>query len=190
MSDQGYKVRLLEREDREWVANFLDKRWMTTQIVSRGKIVYGHLLPGFVVEGPAEAHTANDTPSDEPPASEAQETQSQPGPRRVGLLTYNLLDDDCEVTTIDSVTMGRGIGTLLMEAMIRTAKDSRFKRLWLVTTNDNLPALRFYQKRGFRLCAVHRDAVAQSRRLKPQIPLVGHHGIPIMDEIELEYPLR
>jgi hypothetical protein len=56
----------------------------------------------------------------------------------------------------------------------------------LVTTNDNLNALRFYQKRGFVLVAVHRNALEVSRKLKPEIPLVGMDSIPLRDEIELE----
>ena len=63
------------------------------------------------------------------------------------------------------------------------------RRLWLITTNDNLPALRFYQRRGFVLAALHRDAIAASRRLKPQIPLLGLDNIPIRDELELEMAL-
>ncbi|MBK9123270.1 MAG: GNAT family N-acetyltransferase, partial [Chloroflexi bacterium] len=62
-------------------------------------------------------------------------------------------------------------------------------RLWLITTNDNLDALRFYQKRGWHLVAVHRDALNESRRLKPQIPIIGMDGIPLRDEIELEMTL-
>jgi ribosomal protein S18 acetylase RimI-like enzyme len=55
--------------------------------------------------------------------------------------------------------------------------------------NDNLHALRFYQKRGFVLVALHRNALEASRKLKPEIPLVGIDGIPIRDEIELELVL-
>jgi hypothetical protein len=58
--------------------------------------------------------------------------------------------------------------------------------VWLVTTNDNLDALRFYQRRGLRLVAVHAGAVDEARRLKPEIARVGEYGIPIRDEIELE----
>jgi hypothetical protein len=31
--------------------------------------------------------------------------------------------------------------------------------------------------------------VDEARRLKPSIPLVGDHGIPVHDELELELPL-
>jgi hypothetical protein len=61
--------------------------------------------------------------------------------------------------------------------------------LRLTTTNDNLTALRFYQRRGFRIAAVRPGAVAAARRLKPTIPELGEHGIPIRDEIELALTL-
>jgi hypothetical protein len=61
--------------------------------------------------------------------------------------------------------------------------------LWVITTNDNVDALRFYQKKGFKLVAVHRNAIEQSRKLKPEIPSVGKNGIPLRDENELEMRL-
>jgi hypothetical protein len=63
--------------------------------------------------------------------------------------------------------------------------------VWLVTTNDNLVALRFYQRRGFRLSALRPGAVDEARRrLKPAIPDAGAFGIPLRDELELELRLR
>jgi hypothetical protein len=51
-------------------------------------------------------------------------------------------------------------------------------------------ALRFYQRRGFRLVALHPGAVDDSRRrLKPEIPELGEYGIPIRDELVLEREL-
>jgi hypothetical protein len=55
--------------------------------------------------------------------------------------------------------------------------------------DDNTNALRFYQRRGMRLAGLHRDAIAGSRRLKPEIPETGADGIPIRDELELELVL-
>ena len=60
------------------------------------------------------------------------------------------------------------------------------RRAWLITTNDNLDAIRFYQRRGFTIATVHAGAIEQSRTIKPSIPLVGSYGIPIRDEIEFE----
>ena len=81
---------------------------------------------------------------------------------------------------------GRGIGTALVEKVICKAKSLGAKRLWLITTNDNIEALGFYQKRGFSLVGVHCNAIEYSRKLKPEIPKTGNHSIPIRDEIELE----
>jgi len=86
----------------------------------------------------------------------------------------------------DSARPGRGVGTALIVAAEEVAQRAGCRRLWLITTNDNTHALRFYQKRGFVLAALHRNAVAASRARKPEIPLTGNDGIPIRDEIELE----
>lgn len=70
------------------------------------------------------------------------------------------------------------------------ARRAGCTRLWLVTTNDNLDALRFYQRRGFRLSRLRPGAVDLSRQtLKPEIPEVGTFGIAIRDELELELDL-
>ena len=74
-----------------------------------------------------------------------------------------------------------GVGTALLAAVEDAAGD---RRLWLITTNDNLDAIRFYQRRGYVLAAVYPGAIEASRRLKPQIPRVGNYGIPIRDELE------
>jgi ribosomal protein S18 acetylase RimI-like enzyme len=75
-----------------------------------------------------------------------------------------------------------------MEA-IQLARQVNYRRIWLVTTNDNTPALRFYQKKGFIIIRIFANALQESHRLKPEIPLTGLDGIPIRDEIELEYIL-
>ncbi|MNV93512.1 hypothetical protein D3C71_1882140 [compost metagenome] len=61
--------------------------------------------------------------------------------------------------------------------------------MWLITSNDNTRAIRFYQKRGLDLKAVHRDAITEARKLKPSIPLIGMDGIPIRHELEFELTL-
>jgi hypothetical protein len=58
--------------------------------------------------------------------------------------------------------------------------------VWLVTTNDNTAAIRFYQRRGWDLVALHRDALDRSRELKPAIPRTGDDGIALRHELELE----
>lgn len=70
------------------------------------------------------------------------------------------------------------------------AKRDGLTRVVLFTTNDNLHALRFYQKRGFDMVQIHRNAVEQARTLKPEIPLIGMDNIPLRHEIELEMLLK
>ena len=112
------------------------------------------------------------------------------GGARVGLLTYRIEGEECEVVTIDSLEPGRGIGTALLQGAAELARGQGCSRLWLITSNDNLPALRFYQRRGMSLAALHRDAVTTWRRtVKPQIPEVGLDGIPIRHALELELRL-
>ena len=106
-----------------------------------------------------------------------------------GLVTYRIDGDACEIVTMNSLVERMGIGSALIDAVKEIAAATDCKRLWLITTNDNTAALRFYQKYGFSLVAVHRNAVEQDRLLKPEIPLTGNDGIPIRDEIELEMVL-
>jgi GNAT superfamily N-acetyltransferase len=111
------------------------------------------------------------------------------GSRIVGVLTYVVQHDALEVVSIDAVEPHRGIGGALLRHAAGIARDAGVSRLWLVTTNDNLDALRFYQRRGLRITAVTPGAVLASRRLKPGIPEIGLYGIPIRDEIVLEMPI-
>ena len=154
-------VRPFREGDREWVRETLRELWGET-VVSRGVVHDPTALPGFVAEE---------------------------GGERVGLLTYRIDGADCEVVTIDAFPAGAGAGTALLDAAGRAARDAGCGRLWLITTNDNLRALRFYQRRGFRLVAVHPDALERSRELKPSIPEIGLDGIPLRDELELELRL-
>ena len=154
-------VRPFREGDREWVRETLRELWGET-VVSRGAVHNPTALPGFVAEE---------------------------GGERVGLLTYRIDGADCEVVTIDAFPAGAGGGTALLDAAAAAAREAGCGRVWLITTNDNLRALRFYQRRGFRLVAVHPDALERSRELKPSIPEIGLDGIPLRDELELELTL-
>lgn len=150
-------------EDREWVRQFMIEHWGGDMLASRGKLYRTDELAGFIAMYDS---------------------------KRAGLITYNIEDESCEIITLDSIKPDLGIGTALIEVVKAAAQRLNCKRLWLITTNDNLHALGFYQKRGFVLVAIHRNAVEAARRVKPQIPLTGHEGIPIRDEIELEMILE
>ena len=152
-------IRTLTPADRDWVARHVAEHWGAEIVAAHGTLYHPADLPGFVAELDGKV---------------------------TGLVTFHIAGDACEIVTLDSLSEGQGIGTALIEAAKATALTAGCRRLWLVTTNDNTHALRFYQKRGFRLVAVHPGAVAESRKLKPEIPLIGNDGIPIRDEIVLE----
>ena len=105
------------------------------------------------------------------------------GNRLEGVLTYRSDADGCELVAVATATDRDGVGTRLVETM-RTAGHVR---IWLVTTNDKVDALRFYQRRGFRLISLRPGGVEESRRVKPQIPRTGAYGIPLRDELVLEW---
>jgi len=159
----NFNIRPVAADDKDWVDKFIAERWGDNFVVGHDDIYYPRELAGFVAE--------------------------QNG-KKVGLATYHLAGHSCEIVTIDSTRPNQGLGSALIEVVKTVAQKAGCTRLWLVTTNDNLHALRFYQKRGFELVAVHRNAVARSRELKPVIPVLGNDGIPIRDEIELELQLR
>ena len=110
---------------------------------------------------------------------------------RAGLASYAVRGEECELVTIRSVPEGRGVGRALLDAVRVAAIEAGCKRLWLITTNDNLRALDLYQRWGMEIVAFHRHAVTAARRhLKPSIPAHGAHGIPIAHELELELRLQ
>ena len=109
----------------------------------------------------------------------------------VGVATYVVDGEACELLTLHAEKRLSGIGTALVDGVRARAVDAGCRLLWVVTTNDNVDALRFYQRRGFRLARLRTGAVDESRgMMKPEIPVLGDHGIPLRDEIELEMSLE
>lgn len=150
-------------KDDDWIENVLKKYWYSTRIISRGKVHEADKLPGFI---------------------------AQQAGVRVGLVLYETVRGECEIVSLNSLVDMAGVGSLLVDAIKSTATKAQCRRVWLVTTNDNIQALKFYQRKGFVLSALHLNAIQQSRKLKPEIPVTGHDGIPIRDEIELEILLQ
>ena len=108
----------------------------------------------------------------------------------VGEITYAVLGTECEIVSLDSLREGQGIGTELIQSVVEHARKQNCTRLFLITTNDNLDALGFYQRRGFEMAKIHRHALDETRRLKPGVPLIGRDNIALRDEIELEMVLK
>ena len=117
------------------------------------------------------------------------ESLASRGYRRFVVGSY-IIEKDCEITVLESVYEGRGIGGALINEVIRVAREASCHRVWLVTTNDNTHAIRFYQRFGFALREVLINAMDEARNLKPQIPATGNDDIPIAHEFEFEYLLK
>lgn len=152
-------VRPIEEADRIVVGRLVLELQHAHTAVAHGEVFFPASLPGFLVE------------------------QQD---RVLGLLTYTTGGSVMEIVTIDALRRGRGVGSSLVDAAVARARELGCTRIRLTTTNDNLDAMRFYQRRGFKLAALRPDAVRESRRLKPEIPVVGDYGIPITDELDLE----
>ena len=156
------RVSELTDDDRIWVKERTELLFGGDFVVSRQEVHDPHQLPGFI-------------------ATEGSE--------RVGLATYNINGDECELVTIDSLCQFMGIGTDLLEKVEDAALDAGCKKIWAITTNDNLDAQRFFQKRGFVISAYRIGGMTKIRLLKPSIPRIGYYGLPIRDEIEMAKPL-
>ncbi|RDI39930.1 GNAT family N-acetyltransferase [Falsibacillus pallidus] len=102
-----------------------------------------------------------------------------------GLITYSIEGSECEIVSLDSLLENKGIGSSLVSAAEEAAKTTGCNKMKLITTNDNIHALRFYQRRGYRLAEIFPNAVEAARKRKPEIPLIAENGIPIRDEILL-----
>jgi len=155
-------LRRLTPADLPRLRQFWIEHWGGEEMLAHGNIYRPEQLDGFVIEAENEW---------------------------VGLVTFFIEADECEITSLDSLREGKGFGTQLIDKAMEEARAGSCKRLFLITTNDNLHALGFYQKRGFEIVRVYRGAVNESRKIKPGIPLVGMDGIPLRDEIELEIKL-
>lgn len=108
----------------------------------------------------------------------------------IGLCTFTIAGNDCEIISLDSIRENRGIGTALIRRVEIEAIESGCQRINLITTNDNLHALEFYQKWGYNLIELFPNAVEKARKIKPEIPFVSDNGIPIQDEILLRKNIR
>lgn len=163
----GPTIRPIEPRDHTWVREELIRNWGAIQISSLGVWYDADRLPGFV----ATIHQ---------------------GVERVGLATHTPPEPGgrCEVITLSSSIENLGVGAALLNACTLAARDAGCSRIHLTTTNDNLRAIAFYQRRGWSLVALHAGAMDRARLIKPSIPIIGLNGLPLRDELEFEFRFR
>lgn len=150
----------LDDKNRNSVDQYIRDEWGGPMIVTLGNIYDARTLPGYIA-------VEND--------------------HIVGAVLYRLAGRECEVAALYSLTENHGIGTALLKKVIVHAGECGCRRVWLVTTNDNTHAIRFYQKFGLSLKAVHINSFEIIRKLKPGLPDCGIDGIPLAHEFEFEY---
>ncbi len=160
--DSHMRVTTLSDDDRIWVKERTELLFGGDFVVSRNEVHDPHKLPGFIVTE---------------------------GRERIGLATYSIDGDVCEIVTVDSLCQFMGVGTALLDRIEEEALAAGCTRIWAITTNDNLDAQRFFQKRGFVLFNVRISGMTKIRLLKPTIPRIGYYGIPVRDEYEFEKTL-
>jgi len=155
-------IRPLEEKDRPTVEWLTTQLWGAPEVAVHDGVFHPAALPGFIAERKG---------------------------RIAGLVTFEVRAGVLEIATINALDLYQGIGTLLIDAVRAEAKRLGCQQVMLTTTNDNIGALRFYQRRGFRLAALRPGAVDRSRERKPEIPRIGDFGIPLHDEIDLTCPI-
>ncbi len=156
------RIEPIQAEDQTFISNVVRHVWGDEMIIVHGEIFHTTALDGIkaIIEG-----------------------------QIIGFLHYQYLIEEFEIITFASLKEDIGVGSALIEAAEQTAHDKGCKILSVITTNDNLHALGFYQKRGFHLAALYPGIVNNSREIKPSIPNIGENKIPIRDEIRLEKTL-
>ncbi len=157
------KVRALTDADRSALVEVWDRNHAGAILVTKDRVQNAMTLEGFAAEEDG---------------------------RLMGALTYVIENGELEVVTLDSLVDDRGSGTALLAAAIDKARAADVRRAWLITSNDNIRAIRFYQRRGWDLVTLHRGAIDRARKIKPDIPLIGDYDIPLHHEIEFEFSLR
>jgi ribosomal protein S18 acetylase RimI-like enzyme len=162
MHPRKVAIRPVAENDRPTVEWLTTQLWGAPEVAVHDGVFYPASLPGFIAERAG---------------------------RIAGLVTFEVRGHVLEIATINALDQRQGIGTLLIEAVRAEARRLGCHYVILTTTNDNIGALRFYQRRGFRLAALRPGAVDRSRQHKPEIPRTGDFGIPLRDEIDLSCPV-
>lgn len=150
----------ISEELRPEIKSFFIKNWNTDFMISRGRLHKVEALDGFVAMNRNEI---------------------------IGLITYCIDNNELEIVSLDSLIENIGVGSKLVSQLLNDPALKSLDRIWLITTNDNLNALKFYQKRSFCINNIYINAVAEARSIKPSIPEKGYYNIPIQHEIELTY---
>ncbi len=156
------QIRKITSKDQDQVLEIVNHFWGAAFVVAHGEVFYPQNLAGLA-------------------AVEKEKI--------LGICHYQIHDEQCEIITLACLRENCGIGARLIQAVEKAALQANGQKISLITTNDNLNALGFYQKRGFRIKKIFPDQMDVTRKIKPNLPEYGENGIPLRDEILLEKDL-
>ena len=159
LDPQTYEIRQVDDSIRKKIKTIIEGTWGSSLIAVNGKLWDSRTMPGY-----------------------AAISEHEP----LGYLLYEFHDGLCEIMVLESVAQNIGIASALIEQVKQAAKSAGVKKVIVQTSNDNIHAIRFYQRRGFTIREIRLCALDAARLLKPSIPLSGEDGIPLRDEIEFE----
>jgi N-acetylglutamate synthase-like GNAT family acetyltransferase len=155
-------IRDKSESDNAWLSDYLKNSWGSSIVITKGKIYRTEDLEGYIAESNNKV---------------------------VGIGLFDISSNKCEIVVLESMVQKQGVGTRIVELIKLKAQQMNCDLLWLITTNDNIDAIRYYEKIGFTVTAIYKNAILESRKMKPEIPLIGNNGIEIRDEIKLEMRL-
>lgn len=153
----------LNNENRIVVDQYIKEAWGGPMIVTLGNLYDSRKLSGYVIMDEDKV---------------------------VGAVLYRFDNGECEIAVLYSLIENQGVGSALIKQVINTAVENGCKRVWLVTSNDNTHAIRFYQRFGFDLKQVHINSFDVIREFKPGLPERGIDNIPLAHEFEFELLLK
>ena len=87
---------------------------------------------------------------------------------------------------VEEALQGRGIGRALVAAAIALAREDGRATLVVATATADIGNLRFYQRLGFRMRAIERDAFTPATGYPPDLEA---DGIPVRDRVWLDLAL-
>lgn len=154
------KIQPITKKNREIVNEILLKEWNSLFMIVRGKKISLNEIDGII---------------------------AYDGENIIGIITYLLYDDTLEIISLNSLYEGKGIGTLLIEEVKKKTREEGKSNIKVITTNDNINAIKFYQRRSFIISNVYINSIEKYRKIKPNIPQKGIFDIPIRDEIEFVF---
>ncbi|WP_425447225.1 GNAT family N-acetyltransferase [Dethiothermospora halolimnae] len=157
-----FDIKPIDENLKEQVADIWTNNWGSDLMVTRGKVYRALDYPGYVAVEDGKI---------------------------IGLIVFHMEDRECEILSLDSLSEHRGVGSKLLKKVIEVSRENKCNRVWLITSNDNTYAMKFYQKRRFQFKKVHLNAIEEARKIKPEIPTIGYDDIPIKHEIEMELKL-